>query len=308
MFQPIKPMLAYDARLESLNPSESIVDVKVDGIRAQVHKSGETVRLYSRWMKDITNKFPSVVKAINEQVVGDCILDGEIVGEGNFRNVRKNPELRIFDILFLNEEKLINKPLMDRRNILYNTLKFQSTKLSFIEHAIPQTINDIKKFYIACIAKGYEGIMIKDLHSRYRLGRSFDWLKLKPRITLDLVIVEAFYGKGIFSDMLSQYLVACRDGNRLLKFGKVYSGLTVQEKKDLTKILESFATDRKEDKLIVNPEIVLEISCRGFEKSDKWDLPFIPRGPVIVKIRYDKPPVECDIKEKVMKYAEWFSV
>lgn len=309
LFQPCNPMLAYDAQLENLNPEEVVLEPKEDGIRVQVHKSDETVRLFSRSCMDITNSFPALIESVKSNVNGSCIIDGEIIGGKNFRTIRKNPQLRIFDMLYLDGENMTGMELCERRNILLGCIGANLPNFSIIEQFKPETLLDIKKFYIGCVAKGFEGIMIKKLDSKYSDGRSSGWLKLKPKATLDLAVVEATYGVPPYDKLLSQFVLACKDEHgKLLKFCKVFAGLTFLQRIELTKYLETKILERRADSVALNPEIVFEINCRGFEKSGKWDLPFIPRAASIVKIRWDKTINEIDAKEKVMKYAEWFQV
>ena len=308
LFQPSNPMLASDAQLENLNPEKIVLEPKEDGIRVQVHKSEDDIKLFSRSCRDMTNTFPTLVENIKNHVRGSCVLDGEIIGGKNFRTIRKNPHLRIFDALYFDGENLTGKELCERHQILVSCVGANSTNLSIIEQFKPETIKDIKKFYIGCVVKGFEGVMIKKLNSKYLNGRSYDWLKLKPKAMLDLAVVEATYGVPPYDKLMSQFVLACGEDGKLLKFCKVFAGLTFSQRIELTKYLETKILERKKNNVILNPEIVFEINCKGFEKSSKWDLQVIPRSASIVKIRWDKTINEIDTKEKVMKYAEWFQV
>jgi len=306
LFQPIRPMLGYMADLSNLNAEGKLLESKVDGIRVQVHKQDDMVRIFSRTLRDMTEYFPDVIKCVNDQIKGDCILDGELIGK-NFRNVRQNSKLRLFDILFA-EADVREQPLYKRKQILAERFNFFSDKCCLVEQFIPKTLEDVKKFYVFSMSQGNEGIMIKSLNAPYFSGRTFDMLKLKPKVTLDLVVTEALYGKGFYSNVLSQFVVACKDDNKLTNFGKVYAGLNFFERKELNKKLEEIATTKESNKIFVKPEIVLEIICSGFEPSEKYGVGFIPRNATIARIRWDKTAEEIDTKERLMEYAKWFSV
>ena len=309
LFQPSNPMLAYDAQLENLNPEGIVLEPKEDGIRVQIHKSESAVELFSRSCRDITKSFPSLVGVVGDHVKGSCILDGEIIGGKNFRTIRKNPQLRVFDIIYFDGENITGRELYERRKILIGCVNSNSTSFSIIEQFKPETIQDIKKFYVSCIVRGFEGTMIKRLESKYLDGRSYDWQKLKPKATFDLAVVEATYGVPPYDKLLSQFVLACKgEDGKLLRFCKVFAGLTFSQRIELTKYLETKILERKGNNVVLNPEIVFEMNCKGFEKSSKWDLSVIPRSASIVKIRWDKTIDEIDTKEKVMRYAEWFQV
>ena len=82
LFHPLKFMLASPAEdateiLTRLGP-EVWVEDKYDGIRAQLHKRGTDVRLYSRDLNDVSAQFPEVVDAARP-LGWTGVVDGEIL-------------------------------------------------------------------------------------------------------------------------------------------------------------------------------------------------------------------------------------
>ncbi|HEU6439976.1 MAG TPA: ATP-dependent DNA ligase [Terriglobales bacterium] len=82
LLHPIKFMLASSAEdaaaiISRLGPTVWVED-KYDGIRAQLHRRGSDVRLYSRDLHDVSDQFPEIVEAARP-LDWDGILDGEIL-------------------------------------------------------------------------------------------------------------------------------------------------------------------------------------------------------------------------------------
>jgi DNA ligase-1 len=138
--------LAYGSAYRELAEGAWLVEHKYDGIRAQAHKRGETVRLYSRTFSEISRAFPEVIAALQMQH-GDFILDGEIVArrEGRvlpfrylqprLQRVDPSAELQAeipvtfvaFDLLADGAAFLIDQPLVERRASLAARLSSEPT-------------------------------------------------------------------------------------------------------------------------------------------------------------------------------------
>ena len=79
----VQPMLAASAP----DPSSALAkvgnpayaDVKLDGIRVQVHRLGDEVRIFSRSLDDITERLPEVVDAVRALPAQELVLDGEVL-------------------------------------------------------------------------------------------------------------------------------------------------------------------------------------------------------------------------------------
>ena len=310
-----------------------ICEYKYDGIRAQMHKSGQQVKLFSRKMIDITNAFPELVDAaINSKLLSsienvDFILDGEIMAFHNgkplhFQELQKRLRRKnvtgqiitdvpvmyaVFDIAFINEEQTIMNPLKQRKEIL--------SRISFKEpiiNAKQNVVNTAQKI-IAMFEKsrdiGYEGLVLKEPESQYYPGkRGRYWIKLKQELdTIDAVIVIAEYGHGKRAGVLSDYTFAVRDennSNQLRIIGKAYSGLTDKEISIITKKLRTIMIRDDGYGIVVKPELILEISFDGIQKSDRHDSGFALRFPRIKNVRSDKNVTDIDTLQKVRRLYE----
>jgi DNA ligase-1 len=309
-----------------------ICEYKYDGIRAQMHKSGRQVRFFSRNLTDVTNAFPELANAaINISLPSsslsslsdiDLILDGEVMGflHGkplHFQDLQKRLRKKnvteqimnevplayvVYDIIYLNGEATIRKPLRQRKEIL--------SKISFREPIINsyQNIVNSEQRIIVMFKEsrdmGHEGLVLKDPDSLYYPGRRGRyWIKLKKELdTIDAIIVSAEYGHGKRAGTLSDNTFAVIDekGNNQLKIiGKAYSGLTDDEINNITKKLKTSMIKDEGYRVIVRPEIVLEIAFDSIQKSDRHKSGFALRFPRIKNIRKDKTVWDIDSLSKI---------
>jgi DNA ligase-1 len=153
--------------------------------------------------------------------------------------------------------------------------------------------------------------MIKSPASIYKPGRrGRDWLKLKRAIaTLDVVVTAVEVGHGKRRNLLSDYTFAVRRSetdDELLNIGKAYSGLTDAELAEMTEwfkahTLQQFGHGRVR---LVEPTIVIEVTCDRIQKSKRHKSGFAMRFPRILRLRTDKSAAEIDTLETVQKLAE----
>jgi len=132
------------------------------------------------------NRFPLVVEAVNHLKVRSCLIDGEVVccderGVAVFhvlRRRRNEPQafLYAFDLLELDGADMRREPLEVRKATLASILRQSRDGVRLNEH-MEHPEGDVV-FRHAC-KMGLEGIVSKRLGSRYRSGRSPDWLKFK---------------------------------------------------------------------------------------------------------------------------------
>jgi DNA ligase-1 len=151
--------------------------------------------------------------------------------------------------------------------------------------------------------------VIKELESQYHPGkRGRHWTKLKYELdTVDAVIVIAEYGHGKRAGTLSDYTFAVRDehdSGSLKTIGKAYSGLTDAEIAKMTNKLRSITVKDEGYRLVVRPEIVLEVAFDSIQKSDRHNSGFALRFPRIKYIRTDKTARDIDTLEKVQRIYE----
>jgi DNA ligase 1 len=340
---PMSYMLAY-----VMFTAEEIIDYyqkplicefKYDGIRAQMHKSGQQIRLFSRKLSDVTNAFPELANAaVDVKLLSststslsdiDFVLDGEVMGFQNgkplhFQELQKRLHKKnlteqimaeiplvyvVYDIMYFNGENLIRKPIKERKEILSN-ISFKEP----IINSIYKVVNSEEEI-IAMFEKsrdiGHEGLVLKDPDSRYHPGkRGRYWVKLKKELdTIDAVVVIAEYGHGKRAGVLSDYTFAVRDDDnnsisKLRTIGKAYSGLTDDEILEMTKRLKSIVIKDEGIRILVKPEIVLEVAFDSIQKSNRHDSGFALRFPRIKNIREDKNLSDIDSLEKVKQIYE----
>ena len=299
------------------------VEDKYDGIRAQLHKVGSTVALYSRDLKEITKTFPELADAVRDSA-DDFIADGEIVAmrgekilpfsELQRRLGRRERDLFLgeeipvqfvaFDLLWQNGRSLLNEPLRARREGLEKLAGAQFRRAHITE---ARSANEVEAAFAAARARDNEGLIVKDPESLYTPGRrGLAWLKLKKAYaTLDCVVVGAEYGHGKRRAVLSDYTFAVRDeGTGELKtIGKAYSGLTDVEIAQLTNHFLKNTLWEKGRYRAVEADTVLEIAFDLLQPSTRHTSGLAMRFPRIVRIRTDKRPADIDTLATARKIA-----
>jgi DNA ligase 1 len=297
---------------------EAYAEYKYDGVRAQAHKRGSSVRLYSRRLEEITSSFPEVVSEL-EGASGDFIIDGEVVPfyEGRplpfqllQRRLRRKEESDeaakgapavyfAFDILLLDGKDLTGLGLTKRRRKLREATV--GTSLRMAESVVVKDEAGIQTRFRSSRDLGYEGLVVKDPDSAYTMGRrGSSWVKLKEELdTLDAVIVAAEYGHGKRAGVISDYTFAVRDGEDLKTIGKAYSGLTDLEIDDMTARLKKLTMEDLGYRRVVKPEIVVEVAFDSVQKSGRHDSGYALRFPRIKRIRDDKSVLEVDTLQRV---------
>ena len=309
-----------------------ICEYKYDGIRVQMHKFGHEIRMFSRKLADVTNAFPELADAALSVTATtsssspssniDFILDGEILAFRNnkplhFQELQKRLRKKtvteqiiaevpviytVYDIMYFNGEAIIKKPLNERKEIL-SCIAFKQPIINS-SYKIVNSEQEIISIFGISKDTGHEGLVLKEPNSQYHPGRRGRyWVKLKKELdTIDAVILIAEYGHGKRAGTLSDYTFAVRDeknNNKLRVIGKAYSGLTDEEIDDMTNRLKSLMVKDEAYKIIVKPEIVLEIAFDSIQKSDRHDSSFALRFPRIKNIRNDKTVADIDTLEKV---------
>jgi DNA ligase-1 len=298
------------------------LEPKYDGIRAQLHKSGDEVALFSRDLRPLDAEFPELLTAARK-LVGDFILDGELIAfaEGRklgFGDLQKrlgrkrcdgdlfltedepNPAVPLrfiaFDLLSSEGVSLLDLPLLERRAGL-EALALSTPFETIALHAA-DTPAEMEVLFKQALQSGHEGLIAKDPNSLYNPGRrGKSWIKLKGVMpTLDCVVVAAEQGHGKRSDVLSDYTFAVRDEETgaLRVIGKAYSGLTDDEIEDLTEHFQRHTLRKERRKHHVEPNIVLEIAFDAIRLSPRHDSGLALRFPRIKAIRRDKTLEDID--------------
>jgi len=321
LFRPIQPMLAQtadDVSQAIAQLGRAALEVKLDGARIQVHRSGAEVRVFSRLLNDVTPAVPEVVDAVRRLKVSTVILDGEAIAlrpDGSphpFQTTMRRfgrkldvDELRselplvpfFFDILFAEDRPLIDEPYQRRAEILTRLVP-ESERPGRI---VTADANEAQGFYDRAIAAGHEGVMAKSLDAPYEAGsRGSAWLKVKAVHTLELVVLAAEWGHGRRKGKLSNLHLGARDPNGgFVMLGKTFKGLTDELLEWQTKQLLELATKRDGHIVWVRPELVVEIAFNGLQASPHYAGGLALRFARVVRYRPDKTADQADTIETV---------
>ncbi|MFI5383400.1 MAG: ATP-dependent DNA ligase [Methanosarcina thermophila] len=327
MLSQISPDIAADIR----EMGEAAIEWKFDGARLQIHKAGDSVTLFSRKLENVTNSLPDLVEIIRKHVKAEsAILDGEAVAVDKngkpraFQEILKRfrrkyhveekalgipIQLNLFDIMYLNGKTLIDLPLIERRKALESCVESStedSKSICVAKQVITGDLELIEQIYKEALKAGHEGLMVKNPNSVYFPGkRGKNWIKKKPLMeTLDLVVVGAEWGFGRRANLIGSYTVACYDPEtgRFLQVGKVGTGLTDDQLKELTEMLSDLMEGGEAGGVFaVRPKIVLEIAFEEIQKSPNYNSGFALRFPRFIRIRDDKDPEEADTIQRIEK-------
>ena len=305
LFRPIKPMLAktandVDEALAELGTAS--FEYKLDGIRIQVHKNADKVRVYSRTLNDITAEIPTVVDISMNMDMSAVILDGEaVVLTADKRPVRFQDTMKglggavpfFFDILYLDGTSLLDQPYSARSKLLPE--KYRPPRI------ITGDAQAAQDFFDAAIAAGQEGLMAKGLESKYEAGRrGGTWFKIKKANTLDLVVLAAEWGHGRRHGKLSNLHLGARDPDGgFIMLGKTFKGMTDELLAWQTKRLQEIETHREGITVYVRPELIVEIAFNGLQDSPHYPGGLALRFARVIRYRDDKKPEDADTIETV---------
>jgi DNA ligase 1 len=328
-FRPVGSMLASPAEdaakiMRRLGPTVWVED-KYDGVRVQLHRRGDAVRLFSRDLNDVTGQFPEVAEAA-VPLGWDGILDGEVVAwaDGTVlpfltlqaRLGRKTPSAALlsavpvvyvaFDVLALGPRDgaiapLLDTPLTERRDRLVGLdLPAVGTGGRFaLSHLVSvDSVEALEREFTAARARRNEGLMVKDPTSPYAPGRrGLGWLKMKKALaTLDCVVVGVEVGHGKRHGVLSDWTFAVRDEtqDRLVTIGKAYTGLTDAELAEMTDWFTAHTVSTHGRYRVVEPTIVIEVAFDVIQRSPRHRSGFALRFPRIARMRRDKDAADAD--------------
>jgi DNA ligase-1 len=309
IFRPILPMLA------STSPSaadavasfeRASVEWKLDGIRIQIHRRGDEIRIYTRNLNEITDTLPGIVAAVGELDLSQAVFDGEALwmreqGPAPFQETVSQidsdapPEgivTFLFDLLHLDGEDLLDTPLAERAARLETVaagLKIPSELTS--DPVVAQRVFD------DALAAGHEGVVIKDAASLYSAGRRGKaWLKVKPVRTYDLVVLGAEWGHGRRRGWLSNLHLGARNPStgEFVMVGKTFKGLTDELLEWQTKEFLAREDRREGIAVFVRPELVVEIALDGVQSSTRYPGGVALRFARVKRYRDDKSPAEAD--------------
>jgi DNA ligase 1 len=316
--RPVQPMLAspatgIDDALERIHPA--LVEVKLDGARIQVHRRGGEVAVFTRNLDEVTARVPEVVEAALSLPLHTAILDGEAIAlrddgrphpfqvTGSRFATRGRHDVRLspffFDLLHADEEDLVDRAAADRAALLDGAVPAELR----VPRATVADADAASAFLQDALARGHEGIVVKALDAPYAAGRRGSaWLKVKPRHTLDLVVLAAEWGHGRRRGFLSNLHLGARapTGEGYVMLGKTFKGLTDEMLAWQTERLLALATRRDEWVVHVRPELVVEIAFDGVQASPRYPGGVALRFARVLRHRPDKPAAQADTLDSVL--------
>lgn len=293
---------------QAFDSKDFIFEIKWDGYRALANIKNKKVDLYSRNFKEFNTHYPAIVKVL-EKVKDEVVLDGEIVAYGEngvfsfqlLQNLDTAIDARleyvIFDILYLNGENLMDKPLMERKEILTKLSK----KYKFL------TISDYIEekgisFFKMIVKQDLEGIVAKEKASRYVPGlRSNSWLKIKHNHTDEGIIAGFTEPRGSRKRFGALVLGQYKDNDEFTFIGHTGTGFNQKMLDDLYAKMKPLITNKSpfKGKIPLNAPITwIKPKLIAQLKFTEWTAGGNMRHPVFLGLREDKNPKEVH-KEKV---------
>jgi DNA ligase-1 len=324
---PVQPMLATTATsvadAMAACPGEVSVEWKLDGARVQAHRQGDDVRLFTRNLNDVTARLPGVAAVVAALPCRAVVLDGEVLGlaedderpdafqdtmsrfgrhEATNDGAPDRLVVRFFDCLHLDGVDLIDRPLKERLDAL--TRVAGPWQAPGIRTADP---SEAMAFAENALAAGHEGVMVKAAASAYEAGRRGKaWRKVKPVITLDLVVLGAEWGHGRRQGWLSNLHLGARDPDGgfgppggLVMVGKTFKGMTDGLLAWQTARFLELERERTAGAVMIRPEIVVEIAVDGAQSSTRYAGGAALRFARVKRYREDKSAMDADTIDAV---------
>jgi ATP-dependent DNA ligase I len=323
--RPVRPMLAASAPnlAEALakigDGVQAAVEWKLDGIRIQAHLAQGTVRMFTRTLDDITERLPEVVEVLGALPVRAAVLDGELIAlrpDGRplpFQDTSSRaassagPPLSVFlfDALHLEGADLIDRPAWKR----HAELSWAVPASLLMPRLVTASQAEAAEFFADAVARGHEGVVVKSLGAPYAAGRrGAGWIKVKPRHTLDLVVLAVEWGHGRRHGWLSNLHLGARDPatGGFVMLGKTFKGLTDELLTWQTARLLELESRRDAYTVYVRPELVVEIAFDGVQRSPRYPGGLALRFARVLRYREDKSAAEADTIDMVRALAPAF--
>jgi DNA ligase-1 len=325
---PLRPMLAQSAptiREAFDRTGPAAVEWKLDGIRVQVHRNGSTVSVFTRTLDDVTERVPELVEIAKALPVRAVVLDGEAIAlhdDGrpvpfqqtasrigrrlDIGGARESVPLTayLFDCLHLDGEDLLGLAGERRWDALAAIVPAEQR----VPRLVTDDIDAAKVFFDTALARGHEGVVVKALSAPYEAGRrGAGWVKVKPRHTLDLVVLAVEWGHGRRQGTLSNLHLGARDPEgrygppgAFVMLGKTFKGLTDAMLAWQTQALLELADGSTENWVVrVRPELVVEVAFDGVQHSPRYPAGMALRFARVLRHRPDKSAADADTIDSV---------
>ena len=317
--RPVRPMLAGSAADVAAGVDKVAgafaVDTKLDGIRIQVHKHGDEVSVFTRSLDEIGARLPEVVAATRSLPATDLILDGEALTLDETGRPRPFQETAsttathagatgirpfFFDLLLHESDSLIEAPTSERLARLDSVVPAALR----VSRLVTDSPDEAQRFFDEAVADGQEGVILKRLDAPYDAGRRGSaWVKVKPRHTLDLVVLAVEWGSGRRQGWLSNiHLGARRPEGGFVMLGKTFKGMTDEMLAWQTERFLALETHRAGHVVHLRPEQLVEIAFDGVQRSTRYPGGVALRFARVLRYRDDKPVDEADTIEQVRTF------
>ncbi len=315
---------------------EVIAEPKYDGLRVQIHvekaRDGKPtlLRTFTRNLEESSAMFPELDKVVEKLKCQNCVLDGEAIGydpqtnqlisfQQTIQRKRKHGvaekaaeipvRFYIFDLLYLNGENLIDKPLKERRALLEEVFTDDDV-LVHTEGKVTSDPEQLRQYHEQALAEGLEGVVMKQMSSGYQSGRKgWSWVKMKEAEgrkgklsdTLDVIVMGYYLGRGKRAEFgIGAFLVGVYDQQQqqVLSLAKIGTGLTEETLGEVKRRCDALIVSEQPPSYVVNkalipdkwcaPELVVEVAADELTTSPIHTAGQALRFPRFIKFRDDK--------------------
>jgi DNA ligase-1 len=260
------------------------------------------------------------VQAVLALPVSSVVLDGEVIalrpdgrprpfqetasrtGSSTDVAVRDRVPLTsyFFDVLHLDGRDLLDEPASERLAALRDTLPEGLQ----VPRVVTESADEAQDFFDGTIELGHEGVVVKSLSAPYEAGRrGSGWVKVKPRHTLDLVVLAVEWGSGRRQGLLSNIHLGAADPSTggFAMLGKTFKGMTDEMLAWQTERFLGLETGRDRQVVHVRPEQVVEVAVDGAQRSSRYASGLALRFARVLRYRDDKGVEEIDDLETVRR-------
>ena len=291
------------------------IELKWDGIRAQIIKRGPLIAIWSRGEELISESFPEIMDQFSKIESFNGVIDGEIICWDfineiplSFNHIqkrigRKKPGKKTladypvvfiaYDLLELNGLDIRNEFLSFRRKQMENEFnlklfEYSNLRLSQILHL--NQFKNIQELMEFSKQKKTEGLILKEITSKYEIGRKKGiWWKWKHEAeTVDAVLLYAQKGHGNRANVYSDFTFGIEKNGELVPFAKAYSGLSKIELMEVSQWINKNTINSFGPVKSVKAELVFEIAFEGIAESPRHKSGVSVRFPRIICWRKDK--------------------
>ena len=328
---PVRPMLAQSAptltdAFERTGPAA--IEWKLDGIRVQAHRDGSAVSIFTRTLDDVTERVPELVEVVSALPVRSAVLDGETIA---LDRRRPSPALPADSSPRSANGSTSSAPGRGYRcRHSCSTASISTAKISSAlpvsapvgsadrescppDQRVPRLVTDdveaAQAFFDTALDRGHEGVVVKSLSAPYEAGRrGAGWVKVKPRHTLDLVVLAVEWGHGRRQGSLSNLHLGARDpAGRVRPAGRLCHARQDLQRADrrhagVADHHAARASPRAQPTswvVTVRPELVVEVAFDGVQQSPRYPAGMALRFARVLRHRPDKSAAEADTIDSV---------